>query len=240
MVTLEPLKPPSAYRWVLPERPLLANHDGCPLPARGRAGIFPTLAASFADSYLCGMTKIADALLAARPDWTHSIPRKLEEAFAWLEAQDGYAGESVSGYFLTTALSEFQIGPVFSDQGSLVGWCAPDTEAHAQLLPIAEIATDGSFAALWDDGEALRVVALDSEGDSYLLAQNATEFLALMAIGYREFNRWELAVEPDDTEASEAIAPFRAWVTEQGIPVPAQWSVAQDDRFTQWVRTELG
>lgn len=46
------------------------------------------------------------------------------------------------GYFLSAAPGEQQLGTVFADSLSFEGWFEPGTEAHARLLPIAEIADE--------------------------------------------------------------------------------------------------
>lgn len=185
------------------------------------------------------MTKLAEVVLAARPDWTHPIPEELEQAWSWLEEQGGYAEQTSNGYFLATAPGPRQLGPVFGGLLTLVGWFEPGSDGFARILPIAEIDGSGSIGALWRDGDAIRVVALGSEGAAFILANTAREFLALLAMGYREFDRYELAVPPDDDEAIDAVAEFRAWVVAQGIEVPESWQV-EDDAFTEWVAQQLG
>ncbi|MDT0202955.1 hypothetical protein [Nocardioides sp. AE5] len=183
------------------------------------------------------MTRLSDSL----PDHI-TLPDELEAAWAWMEAQ-GWGGTGADGSpFLTPYAGDVQLGVVFAT-GSLAGWFEPDSPAAARLLPIAEITGSGSIGALWvDDDGKTRVVALDSEGSAYVLAETALDFLRLVAIGHAELHEWDLSLEPEDEESVEAHAEFRAWLEQEyAVQVPEVWEAADsEDDFAQWVAVQRG
>lgn len=171
-----------------------------------------------------------------------TIPAELEQAWQWMEEQ-GWGLSNQHGYFLTPYAGNQQVGVVFDSTKTLEGWFEPDSPATSRLLPLAELAGDGTMGALWltDDGET-RFVLLGSEGDRHVLTASAVDFLRLCAVGYREVVARCLGEGPDEAETVEAHAPFRDWVEATfGEPVPSAWPrLDTDDEFTAWVRRQLG
>ncbi|MCC2592434.1 hypothetical protein LKO27_03225 [Tessaracoccus sp. OS52] len=168
-----------------------------------------------------------------------SIPEPLERAWAWMEER-GWGSDMGGQYHLTPYPGERQLGVVFVSNGSLDGWFEPGDPAQERLLPIAEISGSGSLAALWlDDDGAVRFVALDSMGSSYVLADSAVDFLRLTAIGYEEIVGWFLALPPESDEAVEAHREFRTWVEETfDVEVPERWfKVSDPDPFAAWLES---
>jgi hypothetical protein len=170
------------------------------------------------------------------------IPDELDRAWEWME-QQGWHYTREDDCFLTPYPGDRQLGIVFSNTGTLKGWDA--LEDSPQLAPLAEIGSDGSIAALWrsDDGR-LRFVGLGSEGDAYLLAETAVDFLRLIAVGYRELTA-PLGLpdeDADDLECIEALADFRAWVEGTfNVSVPASWPpLDEQDEFADWVDAANG
>lgn len=185
------------------------------------------------------MSILWNELITNRPEWPMA-PDALERAWQWMEAQ-GFGRQSPSGYVLTPGPDEGEgfCGPVFSPNLRLDGWCTPENPAHARLLPIAEVAGDGSVAALWrDDQDHIRVVTLESEGGGYLIADSEAQFCALVAMGYGELT--ELGID-GPPESPEAVAGFRAWVEhELQLQPPEQWPAVGDDAFSAWLDAQLG
>lgn len=183
------------------------------------------------------MSHLADLLAPKLPDGM-TIPEPLERAWTWMEGQ-GWGFENRNGYFLTPYAGTAELGIVFSPTESLTGWFEPDEVGHDRLFPLGQTDGTGSFAALWrDPSDAIRVVVLGSEGERLSLADDAVDFLRLLAIGYLELNGYVLAEEPsdEDEESVAALAQFRAWVeTEFGVEVPAHWEVREPDPFDDWV-----
>lgn len=184
------------------------------------------------------MSQLSDQLRLP-PGW--AVPDELEQAWAWIDDQ-GWTISNQNGLFSTPYPGDSQLGVVFTSTATLDGWFTESTPGFDQLVPIAEIAGDGSIGALWrDDSGEIRVVGLGSEGESYLLAESVVDFLQLAAIGYTELTPIDLGVEPDDEEAVEAHAPFRAWVSNTfGVEVPTDWNEVGEDEFTDWVAAKLG
>lgn len=171
-------------------------------------------------------------LAARRPDWM--IPHELERAWGWLEEQ-GCGIEDDGVYWL--ALHPEAAGGVFHAEASLEGWFEPGTDGHERLLPIGDAAADGSLMALWwDTRDRVRVVVLDSEGSGYVVANDAREFVTLLAVGYEDLSLRRLAAPPGEGTAQTASG-FRAWAVRAfGVEVPDRWRVpARDDEFAQWL-----
>lgn len=167
-----------------------------------------------------------------------SIPEPLERAWSWMEAK-GWGFENEHGYFLTPYAGTAELGIVFSPTETLAGWFEPGEDGHDRLFPLGQTDGTGSFASLWrDPSDEVRVVVLGSEGERLLVADDAVDFLRLLAIGYSELNSYSLAEAPieDDDESVAALADFRAWVEHEfDVSVPAQWSVREPDPFDTWV-----
>ncbi|MBM7520109.1 hypothetical protein [Nocardioides nitrophenolicus] len=169
------------------------------------------------------------------------VPDELEQAWSWMEEQ-GWGIDSDHGYFLTPYAGERVLGVVFGVlEEFLEHWLVPGFPV-GRLVPIGTIAGDGSAVALWLDDEGTpRFVGLGSEGESYLLADSAVDFLRLVAIGYRELTDYDLGLPPGDEEPVAALGPFRAWVESTfGVVVPSEWPAVGEDEFTDWVDRASG
>lgn len=129
-------------------------------------------------------------------------------------------------------------------------------EVNARVTIFAKTGGDGSYAALWtDDAGDQRIVHLGSGSGSTLLcvlADNAVDFLRLIAIGYDELCWPEYFDAPPNANSSEQRVlpnePFRSWVEstfDVSIPQtareivrhPASMDADQSlDPFWRWVR----
>lgn len=164
------------------------------------------------------------------------VPDELERAWLWME-QQGWGHATDNGYFLVPYAGTRELGPVFCVLDDFVEHWFVSDGAASRVVPIATIAGDGSAAALWlDDDHRLRFVGLGSEGDAFVLADSAVDFLRLVAVGHAELTTYELGLPPDDEEPVAALAPFRAWVEQTfGVVVPGEWPGVGEDEFTDWV-----
>lgn len=165
-----------------------------------------------------------------------AVPDEVEQAWRWMEDQ-GWSIDNAHGYFLTPYAGDRVLGAVFGAlDGFLEHWLVPGFPA-GRLAPIGTIGGDGSAVAIWlDDDDRLRFVGLGSEGEAYLLADSAVDFLRLVAVGHRELTSYELGLPADDAEAVAALAPFRAWVESTfDVVVPTEWPAVGDDEFTDWM-----
>ncbi|GAA3541637.1 hypothetical protein [Nocardioides daeguensis] len=172
------------------------------------------------------------------------VPDELEQAWCWMEDQ-GWSIASDHGYFLAPYAGHRVSGAVFGAvfgavEGFLDLWLVPGFPVD-RLATIGTIGSDGSAAAIWlDDERALRFVGLGADGEAYLLADSAVDFLRLVAVGHRELTADELGLPPDD-ESVAALAPFRSWVEATfDVVVPAEWPAVGDDEFTDWVERASG
>lgn len=168
-----------------------------------------------------------------------ALPDDLERAWVWLEGH-GYGIETPGGYYVTVSSGE-DSDILFTASTTLEGWLEPGASGHADLLPIGEADGSGSITALWRDGDAVRAVLLGSEGERGILAQDAREFLTLLAIGYDELSGLTLGAEP---EQPVDVAQFREWLEETfEVTVPGAWpalSAHADDDFGSWLAAQLG
>jgi len=166
------------------------------------------------------------------------VPAPLERAWQWMEAQ-GHATTAGGGYYLTPYAGIRRRGIVFTDQVSLDG-LLDEPAAARRLVPLAEIAGDGSVGALWlDDEGGLRFVGLTSEGGAYVLADTAVDLLRLVAVGYAELSAYDLGGPPDERDA---VAELRSWVEHTyAVEVPEEWpAVDTADAFAAWVARQRG
>ena len=186
------------------------------------------------------MSRFAEALAVQHPDHGIAIPEPLERAWAWCEAQ-GWGIQRESAYYVTPYAGSRRLGVVFDSGATLDGWFEPGAPGADRLLPFADLDSSGGVAALWrDDAGEIRVVGLGGEGEVGILAEDAVDFLRLVAIGYDEVGNY-LDGPPEDEEAREAHAPFRAFVAESfGVEVPEHWHYAEPDPFNAWVAQVLG
>ena len=185
-----------------------------------------------------------------------AVPDEMIRAWAWMEANGELhqRDDSDGRTFLTPYTGERQLGIVFDSGATLTGWFG-DEEVEARVarrvLPFAEISGDGGIGALWlDDDGATRFVALTTDGETFVLADSAVDFLRLVAVGYDELRSWtigtdvaELDPEEDDflLECVEALAPFRSWVEQEfGTTVPTAWSQVDpdDNGFATWINEQ--
>ncbi|WP_181064972.1 hypothetical protein [Pseudoclavibacter sp. Z016] len=183
------------------------------------------------------MSKLSQLLTPKLPP-EMSIPEPLERAWTWMEAQ-GWGFENKHGYFLTPYAGTAELGITFSPTETLTGWFEPGENGHDRLFPLGQTDGTGGFAALWrDPSDEVRVVVLGSEGERLFAADDAVDFLRLLAIGYLELNSYSIGEAPidEDAESVAALAEFRAWVEQEfDVSVPPEWSVREPDPFDAWV-----
>ena len=150
-----------------------------------------------------------------------------------------YAADAPGGYCVTVS-GDDDSSIVFTADGTLEGRLEPDESGRAVVLPIGDADGSGSIIALWRDGDAVRVVLLGSDGERGILAQDAREFLTLLAIGYVELNGIALGAEPEDPVETDQ---FREWVEGTfGVTVPSAWPALSDhpDAFGSWMARQFG
>jgi hypothetical protein len=183
------------------------------------------------------MSRLAELIRQNRSDWPE-LPDDLERAWAWLE-DHGYATDAPGGYCMTVS-GDDDSSILFTADGTLEGWLEPDEPGHADVLPIGEADGSGSIIALWRDGDAERVVLLGSDGERGILAQDAREFLTLLAIGYDELSGFTLGSEPEEPVDTNR---FREWLEGTfDVTVPSAWPALSDrpDDFGSWLAKQLG
>ena len=184
------------------------------------------------------MSRLAERIKQNRPDWP-VLPDELERAWDWLEAH-GFGTETPGGLYVSVTPDDAS-SIAFTASATLDGWLNPGASGYAELLPVGEADGAGSNIALWRDGDAVRVVLLGSEGERGILAQDAREFLALLAIGYDEISDITLGGLPEEPVD---VSLFRAWL--EGtfeVTVPGAWpalSRQADDEFSSWLGAQLG
>lgn len=201
------------------------------------------------------------------------LPAPLERLFRWIEARQ---------CFLDTPNG--RLGFLFPEDAMKQGWTdhgrpggtdidfaaegnvnlrywfkTSDPEVMARLCVFAKTGRDGSMAAFWlaDDGSQ-KIVHLGSGSGSVtlcVLADEAVDFLRLLAIGYDEICWGDAYPQPPNASGEfvvEPNAPYRDWVAETfevSIPKIATDIVRHpasmddehsEDVFWQWVQKHIG
>ncbi|WBB57196.1 hypothetical protein [Verrucosispora sp. WMMD573] len=199
--------------------------------------------------------------LARVPDG-FDLPEPLRLLFAWVDEQgfvvkghdgDLYGSLSDNGWVGTSIeLRGYTAEQTLSYVRSWFDESVPD--AAARLWPFAQTGGEGSMAALWRDGQGqVRTVHLGSGSGSMMtcvLADDAVDFLRLLAIGYREIcwnEEFSAPPEPWDADHEIVNAPYRDWLHRTfgatapatGLEIVAEPAEMGDDDttdpFCRWV-----
>ncbi|WP_143469465.1 hypothetical protein [Kytococcus aerolatus] len=162
------------------------------------------------------------------------LPAELEQAFFWMEEQ-GHVVKGEEGPFLTAYPDDEQLGrssrPVSTSPTGSTG--GRPTGSSPSRRPRAT-------AHGWHCGATavkVHAVVLGSDGETGTVAENPRDLLAMLAVGFDEVDLLALQCPPEEPEA---VADFRAWVTAQGIDVPAEWALPEEDGFPEWVEEFMG
>lgn len=183
------------------------------------------------------------AAIAATRALPFPIPAELDAAWAWMEER-GYGGIGADGStYLTPYPGDFRLGAEFTSSASHEG-LVPDDEAHnRRVIPLGKFAGDGSVGMLWQDEDgSVRVAVISTEGEANIIADDALEFLRLLAIGYLELLPPNLDAPPEDQASIDGVADFRHWVSQTyDVTIPDQWYDVDDhDAFTGWFESAWG
>lgn len=182
--------------------------------------------------------------------------------FEWVEKQ-GYVVTGSDGDLYGALSGDARVGTAVELRGYTTeetvsytrSWFGQVAEDPApRLWPFAQTGGEGSMAALWlDDERQTRIVHLGSGSGSLLtcvLADNAVDFLRLLAIGYQEIcwnQEFALAPSPWDDDGDVINRPYRDWLHHTfsvAIPQTALEIVrepaemgdsATQDPFCRWV-----
>jgi hypothetical protein len=202
------------------------------------------------------------------------MPEELQMAFRWMEENGFVRNEAIryaSLYPSTVVQRQAIANSYFTvvDPDLMSAWLGnDDPSVTGRVAPFIVTGGDGSQAGIWmDDNGVQRFVHLGSGSGSTLscvLADNAVDFLRLLAIGYEEICRPEVfTLTPEDAYTNEhrgdehaipyrAPVEFRHWVESTfHVTVPRTPSeivtcvadmdaVFSDDPFWQWARKAAG
>ena len=186
-----------------------------------------------------GTGRFATAFRAAAPAG-FPVPEPLLRAWDFMDAR-GWGGGDADAPYVAAYPGDRQLGPVFVTDTGTDAWVAADAANRDRLVVVAEADGSGGLAAMWlDDTGTPRFVLLDSEGGAPLrLADDAVDFLRLLAVGYDELASFGFGAEPvteDDWDPVAAVAEFRAWVESTfDVEVPALWEARPDEEFAAWL-----
>lgn len=200
-----------------------------------------------------------------------SMPDPLEQLFRWIEAH---------GYFVDT--NDGRIGLLFPEREKKENWtktgrpggtdirfaAEPDPglqywfgkespEITNRLCVFAKTGWDGSMAAFWlaDDGSQ-KIVHMGSGSGSTtvcVLADDAIDFLRLLAIGYDEIcwgtffneppNADGFIIEPNHAFVAWVTKTFRVTIPPRGTEIVKHHAAMEDtdskDAFWQWVKRHV-
>lgn len=204
------------------------------------------------------MTTFLVEMLRVLPKWM-VLPDPIAMLLTWLEDQ-GRIERAEDGAYIA-ALNDGSRGSdvlIFARPAELAAWFGTsDSAVLDRVFPFARTGADGSQAAFWiDEGGRQAIVHLGSGSGSMLacvLADDATDFVRLLAIGYQEL-AWPDAFDRRPGTGDDAGIPdpvFRAWVEAAfGAPIPATAAeIVKDpalmtdpeptDRFARWLPVVL-
>jgi len=195
-----------------------------------------------------------------------AVPGPLRQLFAWIEHNNLLVRHRDHHVGVLHPMDEVQATWNEPERvgGTYVEFCADSNpwfrgaspETNARVTPFARTGGDGSRAALWsDDNGQQRIVHLGSGSGSTLLcvlAEDAVDFLRLLAIGYDEICWPECFSEaPNARPSGQRILPnlrFRSWVEStfavtiphtgsEIVQRPAEMGDKESpDPFWRWVR----
>ncbi|MCA8830439.1 hypothetical protein [Hymenobacter pini] len=213
--------------------------------------------------------KLIQELEAVLPEGMH-IPHPIIQLYEWIESKQLYKETENGTYgFLFPEQEQREswtdigrkggtnIEFVASGNVNLKYWFGKESEeVDSRLCVFGQTGADGSECALWltDSGQT-KIVHLGSGSGSILacvLADNAVDFLRLLAIGYDEIC-WpeEFAFPPNTLDKDFIVEPnteFQEWVKDtfdvaipwnalEIIKHPAEtWDAASEDEFFNWYR----
>jgi len=189
------------------------------------------------------LSKLGEQIQRTLPAGMH-LPGELEQLFTWIEAHGFYADRPTAerdGYLFSEQElrdgwtdTERPGGTIiqFHPEGNslLKHWFGHERrEVLDRLCVFARAGADGSMAAFWlDPSGQQKIVHMGSGSGSTLvcvLAENAVDFLRLLAIGYDEICWPEAFAEPPNADPDEPYVhpnvPYQDWVrTTFGVDIP--------------------
>lgn len=195
------------------------------------------------------------------------LPEALELLFGWIERNGLYLDQPGGriGFLFPEAESTDEDGPSgtyieFAAEGdvNLKYWFGRESaEISSRLRVFCRTGGDGSMGAFWlDDEGRQRIVHMGSGSGSTLvcvLADDAVDFLRLLAIGYEEICWGAFEEPPDAPQAFSAgpNAPFAEWVVGSfGVSIPETGAeIVRDpahmgdeesaDPFWNWIEAQV-
>lgn len=171
------------------------------------------------------------------------VPNELAQAWQWMHGQR-WGRHSDDGTFRMRLLGEHRehVGAiVFTPSVTIDSWFEDGAAGRDDLVPIGLAARDGSVIALWRDGDQTRFVGFGGDGDLFVLADSAHDFVALLTIGYPELLPHLITSKPVDQDHAAAMGPLRDWArTHRGIESPEQWHAIDATDFRAWVDRKRG
>lgn len=219
------------------------------------------------------MNKLTDQLQAILPKGMH-IPEPIVLLYKWIEANNFYQdfNGQRTGYLFDPELTRITWTDTERENGTwidfqainsegILGWFGGDAgeEVLNRLCLFAQAGAEGSTLALWlDDNNEIKIVLLGSGSGSTamcIIAENAIEFLRLLAIGYDEICWLEdFSFPPNQPNSDFTVKPnllFQEWLIdnfEVTIPETAASIVKNpaemgdndsNDRFCQWYNKHI-
>lgn len=221
------------------------------------------------------MNKLIEQLDAVLPQ-SMTMPEPLKQLYQWIE-DNGFYQDNDKGVRIGSLYSDKKLDESWTDDGrdggtlilfaanrndSLKYWFGKESdEITSRLCVFARSGAEGSQCALWkDDNGDTKIVHMGSGSGSVLtcvLADNAVDFLRLLAIGYDEICWNECFAYPpnEDKDNGEFIVKpnieFQNWVKSTfnvDIPKTALEIVKHpaemgdddsEDAFCNWVESML-
>lgn len=167
------------------------------------------------------------ALRAAFEAFGADLAAELWMFITWLEENGQAYRYRTSGEPFLAAIPAANINAltshlVFEMPPDLLRYWLGKEGYESQIIPFMKCGGDGSYIALWRQADAADMfVFLGSEGESFVIAENAIDLIALISLGYESIEgRDVLAATPktiwsewNETPWVEPVA-LKSWVSE--------------------------
>lgn len=192
------------------------------------------------------------------------IPEPIKKLYFWIEQNNLFLNQNYSDKKIGILYPEKTLREYWTDNsregGTLIEFSAYEDSFYAEkvkerLCFFAKSGGDGSMCALWKNANSeTKIVHIGSGSGSLLtctMAENAVDFLRLLAIGYSEICVEEYFLNPPNVRKEESLiypnVKFQEWVTTEfdvtipktGLEIVKNAFHPSRDEFSKWFESVI-